>query len=233
MVKLMLAELVSLSITAAMMQQVASHAGVKSADEIVATVQRTEESQRTRLSSYTVVRKYTVKNDHLKGDAILEVLWNYQPGKGKTFKVISNQGASGLTRRSLMKVLEAEAKNSRLKKDPSRISPDHYRFDLAGNGEDDYRLRLTPRKKSKYLLDGYAVVSKQDPAIVRVEGRTSKRLSFWVSEADVVQEFSNRDGFWLPHKTYSRAHIRFVGRTELTIEADSYRFLGSSTGGQQ
>ena len=197
-----------------------------SVDRIVSGIMKAGESQRSRLGPYTVIRRYTVRNRHLKRDAVLEVLWTYEPGKGKSYKVVSNRGASGLTKRALMKVLKAEAENSRRPDgdDPSRISPDHYQFDLAAHGEAEYKIRLTPRRKSKYLLAGYAVVVRPDSAIVRVEGRTSNRLSFWVSEADVVQEFANHRGFWLPERTRSSAKIRFVGTTELTIQAGEYHF---------
>ena len=222
----MLTVVIALLAAAAMLD--ADESSSLSADQIVREVIRAEDSQRLRLGAYTVIRRYTVRNRRLKQDAVLQVLWSYQPGRGKNFKVLSSQGASGLTRSSLMKVLETEAKNSRASNDPARISPDHYHFSFDAHRSDDYTIRLNPRKKSKFLLQGFAVIVRQDPAIVRVEGRTSKRLSFWVSEADVIQEFTNHRGFWLPSRTHSVAHIRFVGRTELTIESEEYRFAETS-----
>ncbi len=197
---------------------------IKTADEIVQDVMRAADRQRTTLKPYSVTRRYTVRNRHLKRDAVLDVLWTYDPAKGKQFRIISNEGATGLTRSSLLKVLEEEAKNSRTSADPSRISPEHYRFTLAGVEQANYKLRLEPRERSKYLLYGQAQVLRCANAIVRVEGRTSKRLSFWVSEADIVQEFSNVAGFWLPFRTQSVTNIRFVGRTELVIDAGQYQF---------
>lgn len=196
----------------------------KTVDEIVRDVMRAADFQRDHLKSYSVMRRYTVRNDHLKRDAVLQVLWTYEPGKGKQFRVVSREGTSGLTARSIMKVIEMEANNSRTNVDPSRISPDHYKFEFVELRQDDYRLRLTPLEKSKYLLNGIACVLRQGGSIVRVEGRTSQRLSFWVSEADVIQEFRNFEGYWLPFKTQSTAQIRFVGKTELTIEAGEYHF---------
>ncbi len=193
----------------------------------MANVLRTAAVQQQRLGQYSVVRQYTVRNRHLKHDAVLRVLWTYEPGRGRRFKVISNQGASGLTRRSIMKVLETEAKNSRTKTDPSRISPDHYTFKFAERAKDGDRIQLIPRASSKYLLNGFASVTRPQWAIVRVEGKTSQRISFWVGEARIVQEFVRVGEFWLPHKTHSTAKIRFVGETELTIKSAEYQFLGS------
>ena len=196
----------------------------RSADESVLEILRVAKSQREHLGPYTVTRRYTLCNGHLKSATILQVMWTYKPGVGKQFKVLSSQGSSGLAQRALMEVLETEAKNSRLKTDPSSITLDHYSFELAASEQNNYKLRLTPRHKNKYLVNGYALVKESNNTIVRVEGRTSKRLSFWVSNADVVQEFANYAGFWLPSKTQSTANVRFAGKVDLTIEAGDYDF---------
>jgi len=201
--------------------------GTRSVEEIMAHVMGSALLQQQRLGQYSVVRQYTVRNRHLKQDAVLRVLWTYDPGKGRRFKVISNKGASGVTLRSIMTLLETEAENSRTKSDPSQIGPDHYTFKFAEPVKGDYRIQLTPRATSKFLLNGFVSVASPDWAIVRVEGKTSRRLSFWVSEAYIVQDFVRFGEFWLPHKTHSTAKIRFVGETELTIESAEYRFLGA------
>jgi hypothetical protein len=133
---------VLVSILAAASMLAAGEGSSVSADEIVREVIRAEDSQRVRLGAYTVIRRYTVRNRRLKQDAALQVLWSYHPESGKNFKVLSSQGVSGLTRRSLMKVLETEAKNSRASNNPARISPDHYHLSLDGHRLEDYTIRL-------------------------------------------------------------------------------------------
>lgn len=196
----------------------------RSADECVLEILKVAKSQREHLGPYTVTRRYTLHNSHLKNATILQVMWTYKPGVGKQFKVLSSQGSSGLAQRALMEFLETEAKDSLLKTDPGSISPDHYSFQLAAIEQHDYKLLLTPRQEDKYLVNGCALVKRSSSAIVRVEGRTSKRLSFWVGNADVIQEFANYAGFWLPSKTRSTAYVRFAGKTELTIDAGNYHF---------
>lgn len=193
-------------------------------NDIVTATMKNAELQRQRLLAYTVVRRYTVRNRHLKRDAVIEALWTYTPGNGERYKVISTQTSSGLVARSIRKLLETQEKNSRLSEDPSRISPDNYSFALDGVKPEAYILRLKPKHRSKYLLHGTAAVHKSEHAIIHVEGRTAARLSFWVGEADIVEEFRNYGGFWLPSKNRSTVGIRFVGKTELTIEAGEYRF---------
>ncbi len=199
----------------------------RSPDAIAREAMALAQSQRQRLGPYSVSRRYTIENTHLKKPAVLQVLWTYTPGKGKQFRVVRAEGVSGLTRRALMRILETEEKNSHLAVDPASIDLKHYSFKLAAQERSDYKLQLTPLHKSKYLINGYAVVSRKDSAIVRVEGRTSKRISFWVSEADVIQEYANDAGFWLPSKTKSTASVRLVGKTRLTIDSGEYQFADS------
>jgi hypothetical protein len=196
----------------------------ESADEIAADLAKASQLQRQRLPAYSVTRQYTVKNSHLKAPAILQVQFTYKPGVGKQFKILSSQGVSRLVRRALMKILETEVKDSRRHSDPGSITLDHYSFALDATEQSDYKLRLAPRHNSKYLINGYALVKRPNAGIIRVDGRTSKRLSFWVGQAYIVQEFSEYAGFWLPFKTRSTATIRLAGRTELSIEAGEYRF---------
>jgi hypothetical protein len=196
----------------------------QSADEIASDVAKASQLQRQRLPAYSVILQYMVKNSHLKAPAIMHVQLTYQPGAGKQFKVLHSQGVSELVRRALMKILETEAKDSRRHSDPSSVTLDHYSFALDATDQSDYKLGIAPRHGSKYLLNGYALVKRPNAGIIRLEGRTSKRLSFWVGQAYIVQEFSEFAGFWLPSKTRSTATIRLVGETELSIEAGEYRF---------
>ncbi len=153
----------------------------------------------------------------------------YHPQNGKRFKILTETNASGLARRALIELLENESKNSLLEENPSSITPDHYSLKLVSAGPSELKLRITALKKSKYLLNGYAFVRIDGPAIRRVEGTTSKRLSFWVSEAQIEQEFGHFGKFWLPTKARSLARVRFIGQTELTIEAGDYRFAAGQT----
>jgi len=197
--------------------------------KVVSDIVASERSQKRLLPPYRVVKRYTVKNSKLQTPAVLEVLWTFNPQTGKRFEILKNQNASGLTRRALIELLENESKNSRLEEDPGSITPNHYAFELVSVEPNELRLRVTALKKSKYLLNGYAFVRTGGAAIRRVEGTTSKRLSFWVSEARIEQDFGQFGKFWLPTKTRSSARIRFIGQTELTIDAGDYQFAGEPT----
>jgi hypothetical protein len=199
-----------------------------SCNEIVVEAMKIAKAQQERLPAYSVLCRYTIRNKHLISPVVLQVLWKYEPGAGKRFEILDEGGASGMTRQAILKVLADEANSSQLDIDPAAITPEHYAFEATTMDQLEYKLHLTPKVKTKYLLNGYAYIFRKGGSLIRVQGTTSKRLSFWVGEADILQEFANYDGYWLPSRTQSTAEVRLIGRTELTIEAGAYHFGAQS-----
>ncbi len=193
-------------------------------DGIIAKTLKVAKVQQERLPAYSVIRQYTLSNKHLKAPVVVRVLWKYKPGVGKQFEVRDWGGATGITRDSLLKVLNDEADSSQLDRDPASVTPDHYNFESAAADANEYKLHLKPKQNTKYLLNGYAYVVRDGAQFKRIQGTTAHRLSFWVGEADITQEFANYGGYWLPSRTQSRADVRLIGSTELTIEAADYKF---------
>jgi len=193
-------------------------------EEIVLEAMRVAKLQQERLPPYSVHCRYTIRNKHLNSPVVLQVLWRYIPGVGKRFEILDEGGASGITRQAILKVLADEAKSSQLNIDPAAITPEHYTFESTAADQLEYKLRLRPKVKSKYLLNGYAYIIRKGGSLSRVQGTTSRRISFWVGEADILQEFAKYGGYWLPSRTQSAAEVRLIGRTELTIEAGPYLF---------
>ena len=90
-------------------------------------------------------------------------------------------------------------------------------------------MTLVPRTRTRFTLDGHACVDMSDMAMVRMEGRTAKRISFLVGRADVVQEFRKIGEFWYSSTSRSSADVKFLGRTELIITYLDYT-ITSRTG---
>jgi hypothetical protein len=191
---------------------------------IVTAAMKLAKNQAERLPPYSVVRRYTIKNKHLAAPAAMRVLWKYSPHAGKHYQILDAGNATGVARDALLRVLNDEADSSKLRTDPAGVTPDHYIFEATQPDETCYKLHLTPKTKTKYLLNGYAYVARDAGFFVRIEGTTSKRISFWVGEATITQEFANYSGYWLPSRTQSTAEVRLIGRTELSIEASDYNF---------
>ncbi len=188
---------------------------------IVAEAMKVAKSQRERLPAYSVIRTYTLSNNHLASPAVMRVLWKHSPGAGRQYEIVDAGNATGVARDALLRVLNDEAESSKLETDPASVTLDHYLFAAAQPNETCYKFRLTPKMKTKYLLTGYAYVARDGGSFVRVEGTTSKRISFWVGEATITQEFAETNGYWLPSRTQSTADVRLIGETTLTIDASA------------
>ena len=203
-------------------------------DEIVSGMTVADTERRDALEEYSAVRKYTLHNDRRMKSAEMDVHVTYRKGEGKAFEIISSQGTDGISGRVLRRLMDAEAEASKKgTRDQSRVTPRNYDFELLGtemkNGRLCYVLALTPKTKSKYLLSGKAWVDAEQLAIVRLEGRPTANVSFWVGKPYVVMDFDKVGDFWLISHNQSKADCKFLGPMELTIEYSGYQVTGSQS----
>jgi len=130
------------------------------------------------------------------------------------------------------KLLDAEVQASRNPEaDPTRIVPENYDFKLLGtqelNGRECYLVELKAKKKAKYLLNGKMWVDREDYAVVRLEGRPSANITFWVGKPYIEQNFAKYGGYWLASSNHSVSDSRLLGRTDLTIHYRNYEVNGT------
>ena len=201
-------------------------------DEIVSRLTAADSERREGLEEYTAVRKYMLHNDRKQKTAEMVVHATYRRGEGKSFEIVSSQGADGISGRVLRRVMDAEAEASRKEtREQSRLTPRNYDFELLGKEVRDgrlcYVLGLTPKLKNKYLLNGKAWIDVDDFGIVRLEGRPPANVSFWVGKPYIVMDFAKVGDFWLISHNQSRADCKLIGTMELTIEYSKYRVTGT------
>ena len=179
---------------------------------------------------YTGVRRYTLRNKRFGKSAEILVLVTYRRREGKSFKVLESQGSEELQRRVLGKLLDAEAEASRPHTWDARVTPENYGFRIIGAGQQDgrrcYIVHISPKVKSKYLIEGEIWVDAVDYAIVRMEGRPSESVSFWIGKPHVDQKFEKVGEFWLASHNQSTAESRLLGLSELNIEYGPYQLAG-------
>lgn len=210
--------------------EVVSAPGSLCADDIIAKMNQSEQSRDRTLTAYSAVRHYTLRDE--KGRTTeMEVRLSYRTDSGKSFDVLSRNGSDGIFGRVLEKVMQAEAETSRKNGHSTElISSDNYDFRLLGiemkDGHRCYDIRLLPKHKTKYLIDGNAWIDTNDFALVRMEGRTAGSVSFWIGRPYIVQCFQKVGNYWLASKNDSVANAKFVGRTELTIDSSDYSVPG-------
>jgi len=214
--------------------QALSQKDCKSADalpsdaEIGDKITETELQRLSNLRDYSVVRKYRLRNSHLSNDAVMTVRLIYIKGQGKTFEVLDLQNAEGMSRKVLERVVQGEAESSRKElQDELAVTNKNYKFHAAGVEMQDnrrcYIVELTPRHKSKYLVQGKAWVDASEFALLRVEGRPSASLSFWVGKPYIVQTFQKVGPFWMAAQNRSESQSFLLGTSVLTIDYSQYQ----------
>ena len=145
------------------------------------------------LAGYSVRRRYTLSHGRLQtpAEAIVQLDYSY-PGH-KSFSVISEHNCSYLEKRILHRVLTAEVQAaSDDVRDGTKIGPRNYEFDLLGDddldGRPNYVIRIMPKRKERFLVDGKIWVDTQDMAVTRIEGEADAD-SFWVHSFHIMQRY--------------------------------------------
>lgn len=199
----------------------------RSTDQIVAGVVKRAEAQDCQLQHYSAIRRYTLRNRHMDGQATLTVRLEFQAGHGKRFTVVESSGP-GIAQHALISLVRDEERSSEEKPSENAVTPANYQFGLEGEEMHDgrlcYRLKVVPRQSDKMLIDGEIWVDVRDFAVVEMKGHPAKNLSFWIGRPLVDQRFAPVDGFWMPSGNQTTAQVRFAGDTELNVEYLDYQF---------
>jgi hypothetical protein len=200
---------------------------VKAAD-VLTQVSAAEARREADVREVVSHRRYVLRNKRWDKDAVMHVRMKSNAGSGKSYEIVSMANAEGLQKKVFLKLLEGEIEASRKpdRDNETAITAENYEFILAGDERVDGRecaiVQLKPKKNSKYLLDGRAWIDRTENAIVRVEGRTARSVSFWIGRPEVRQQFRKVNEVWVSATNYSVSNVKFLGRTELSIEYLDY-----------
>jgi hypothetical protein len=193
-----------------------------SVDQIVTKMNDSDLRQDRNLPAYSAERRYTLHNPGKDKKAIVTAHLEYTDKSGKVIKIVKEEGADGLFRRVIRKVADAEVETSKQVEQDARIDHKNYDFKLLGTEAVEnykcYVLQLSPKRSSKYLIAGKLWVNSEDFGVVRVEGRPSGSLGFWVGKPYITQTFKKVGPAWFLTRNESIADVKLIGRTELTIE---------------
>ena len=198
--------------------------GALFAETILSKVSAAEVRREAEVGKIVSVRKYILKNKRWEKDAVMQVRVTSQPNSKKQFDIVSMENAAGLQRKVFLKLLEAEAEGSH--EAESALSSDNYDFEIAGNemwnGRECLVLDLKPKRNSKYLIVGKAWVDMNEHAIIRIDGKTARNVSFWIGKPQVTQEFRKVDDIWVSSANRSVSDVKLMGRTELVVDFVDY-----------
>jgi len=145
----------------------------------------------------------------------------------KNFVTTSESGSSVIRRLALKPLIASEIEAAAGKQHhDSAISSANYSLNLLGEQQVGfYRCfvaQAVPKRKDKYLFEGKVWIDTNDYAIVRIEGRPAKKLSFWIEQADFVRQYQKIDDFWLPERDETLVQVRLYGKKILKIDHRNY-----------
>jgi hypothetical protein len=183
---------------------------------------------RTRtLMGYSVMRRYTLKLgiNATGAEMLVKVEYTY-PGY-KSFQVISEKNSGLLEDQIFHRVMSVEMQAARDDlRDRTRITPLNYDFDVLGTenleGRPSYVMRMKPKRKRRYLVDGKMWVDIRDAAVARIDGEILTS-SFWVRSSHMVQSYERVGPYWLVTSNQNDASVRFLGEAHLHIEYFDYQ----------
>jgi hypothetical protein len=143
----------------------------------------------------------------------------------KRYEVLDMQ-STGLGRKILLRVLDGEVDAAARKDRDGNVNATSYELrplpaDAAGT-QTCRSVQLIPKKRTRFTFDGHGCVDMTDMAMVRMEGRTAKNISFLIGKAYVVQDFRKIGDFWFSSASHSTADVKFLGKTELIIRYLDY-----------
>ena len=180
------------------------------------------EWQRNTLDEYEAQRLFSASNKRFNVHAKLNVTTIFQRPHSIESLVTAHEGSACIRKRVFHKILKAESETTgREAKQQIDITPANYVFTLMGEevceNRKCFRLRISPRRKGKYSLDGEVWVDAEDYAIVRIKGSPSKRPSFWTRRTEIDRRYKRFGGIWLPYRFESASRILIFGRSTLSI----------------
>src|SRR5438128_5094599 len=175
------------------------------------------------LLEFRALRKFYAANFRFKAESTMYVQTVFRRPDQLQSTVTSHEGSNLIRSRVFDKILEAE-NETRAKKDKQQVDiiPANYTFSFVDaedcSGRSCYRMRISPRRREKYALDGEIWIDTEDYSIVRIHGAPAKRPSLWTLKTEIDRRYKKVDGIWLPERLDSSSNIMMTGHSVLSIE---------------
>jgi hypothetical protein len=198
---------------------------ILSIEQILDRMSSRSDWQNRKLSEVQVDRKFYAANARFKTDSTMVVHTIYRPPDETQSTIVSQQGSNLIRTRVFDKILEAETETSSKKaKQQVDIIPANYRFSLVVpemeecDGRSCFHLKISPKRRDKYSLDGDIWVDAADYSIVRIHGTPAKRPSLWTLHTEIDRRYKKIGDLWLPDRLESSSNVMIAGHSVLSIE---------------
>jgi len=218
------------TVTWMLISAVAAFAGEAQTDQVVTRMMERDQIRQATLGAYTWTSTYVL--DNKSRHAEMRVRWTRNADGTKQFRIVSEKGDGGVRDHVFHKLLESEVEASQIAlQERNRLNLRNYSFELCGseeiNGRLAYILEITPKVEAKYLTKGRVWVDAEDYAVIQVEGRPSKKPSFWTNSVAFVQTYEKTGDFWMAASNRSITEAKIFGKADLLIQHSDYQFLST------
>jgi hypothetical protein len=179
--------------------------------------------QDSALREYQAHRLFHASNGRFNITSTLEVETTFRAPGSFQSTVVREDGSAFIREHVFQKILLAESELS--SKDTADVIPENYQFTLIGSdaceGRRCWHMTLKPRRSDKYLVDGDVWLDAEDYAVCHVHGIPAKRVSLWISHAEVDWHYRRMNaGVWLTDKVESSSDVRLFGTVLMQIRYD-------------
>jgi len=174
------------------------------------------------LLEFRAQRRFYAANTRFNTDSTMDVHTVFRRPDLLESTVTRHEGSKFIRSRVFDKILEAESE-TRAKKDKQQvdITPANYNFALEQKedceGRPCFRLKISPKRRDKFSLDGQVWLDAEDYSIVRMHGSPAKRPSIWTLKTEIDRRYRKVDGIWLPDRMDSSSNIMIAGHSVLSI----------------
>jgi hypothetical protein len=184
------------------------------------------------LLNYSATRRYCLRLGASDESAEMLVKLEYTYPGHKHFEMLSETNCGFIQKHVLLRLIDEESQTaSPSVHDNIRINPRNYDFALQDTtelgGRPAYVIRIRPRRKQRFLVDGQIWVDAEDAAVARVDGYISI-ASFWVSRSHIVQSYQKIGPYWLIASNRNDAHARGLGEVHLNVECFDYHITDAA-----
>ena len=173
--------------------------------------------------SFDELRIFRASNPRFKQQATREVRTTFHAPDSYNSVVVKEDGSHVIRERVFDPILETEKEAQPAKeKNSYDILPANYDFRAVGvdscGDRKCYRVAISPKRKNKFLLEGFIWIDAEDYGIAKVQGTPSKKLSFWVLKTEVTRTYTRVGNVWLTNRIESVSDIFIAGHSDLSID---------------
>jgi hypothetical protein len=175
------------------------------------------------IQSFESLRRFQASNLRFNQQASRDVRTTFRAPDSYDSVVLQEEGSHLIRERVFDPILQAEKEAQPAKeKNAYDILPDNYLFRFDGvdacGGRKCFRIAMSPKRKDKFLLEGFVWIDAEDYGIAKVQGSPSKRLSFWTLRTQVTRTYTRVGNVWLTDRIDSVSDLFIAGHSDLSID---------------